>query len=185
MGIPVQSTDERAARETYLVLLHALAGPGRHLPWPDPPGSVAAALGRVGEALLDAQATFRATNASLATRLAALGAVPEDVSRAEFLFADAAEPGLPSLAASAGVGTWIAPELGATLVVAALPGLGTPALLRGPGIRGELQVGLPLVPIAFWETRSARLAYPLGWDLFLVDVQGVTGLPRTTVVQLI
>jgi alpha-D-ribose 1-methylphosphonate 5-triphosphate synthase subunit PhnH len=183
MAIPVQSPDEKAAQETYLVLLHALSGPGRHLPWPEVSDSAGAALRRVAEALLDAQTTFHATDSGLAARLAALGALPEDVSRAEFLFADAADPGLQSLAAAASIGSWIAPELGAPLVSAALPGLGTPAVLRGPGIPGEVQVRLPCVPDRLWETRSARLAYPLGWDLFIVDAQGVTGMPRTTVMQ--
>lgn len=187
MNAPVPTASDRSSLATFHALLEALSRPGRRVPWPAPlPGDIVDAIimARVGDALLDTETTFYTLDPRLRERFQNLGAAAAPIPNAEFIFADAAESKLTLVASEASVGSWMAPEDGASLVIAA-PFDGTlAAVLRGPGIQGERRLALPRIPRAFWEVRNRRIAYPLGWDLFLVEERGIIGIPRTTDVRL-
>ncbi|WP_338144755.1 phosphonate C-P lyase system protein PhnH [Fertoeibacter niger] len=78
------------------------------------------------------------------------------------------------------VGTPEYPDRSTTLIVER-PDLmlGTPALLTGPGIRGE--AGLHLPDLAALSANHAQ--FPLGCDLFFTAGDRLAGLPRSTKVE--
>jgi alpha-D-ribose 1-methylphosphonate 5-triphosphate synthase subunit PhnH len=88
---------------------------------------------------------------------------------------------------AASVGTMLYPDQAATLFVGCqlenAPEDTTAAILRltGPGIQGERYIRVSGLPAEFWALRQRASRFPLGWDIFLVDVTGkVIGLPRST-----
>jgi alpha-D-ribose 1-methylphosphonate 5-triphosphate synthase subunit PhnH len=85
-------------------------------------------------------------------------------------------------------GTEEEPERGATVVLV-MDGDRQPdtrVRLTGPGVRGELVVRLPLAPRLIAARQEACSQAPLGVDLVLVGPGPVlTGLPRTTVVEIL
>jgi alpha-D-ribose 1-methylphosphonate 5-triphosphate synthase subunit PhnH len=101
---------------------------------------------------------------------------------AEARFAFIADPAaLPSLDAFA-LGSDEYPERSTTLVIAAsgfssVPGM----LLSGPGIRGELRLGVAGLPARFWMER-ANLAelFPRGLDVLFVSGSALAAVPRST-----
>jgi alpha-D-ribose 1-methylphosphonate 5-triphosphate synthase subunit PhnH len=83
-------------------------------------------------------------------------------------------------------GSELAPEDGATIVSAAPADVSKPVRLRGPGIDGECDALLPLDPEALRARDIACAAYPLGIDLLFVSPErGISGLPRTTRVEVL
>ncbi|MFZ4964091.1 phosphonate C-P lyase system protein PhnH [Pseudomonas sp. Mn2068] len=72
------------------------------------------------------------------------------------------------------------PDQSCTLLVQ-LPQLesGRSLAWRGPGIRDEQRVGLPLAA-AFWHQRERHSAFPRGLDVFFLAAGNVLGLPRST-----
>ncbi|AMB85061.1 carbon-phosphorus lyase subunit PhnH [Pseudomonas agarici] len=72
------------------------------------------------------------------------------------------------------------PDQSCTLLVQ-LPQLdsGRSVTWRGPGIRDDQRVSLPLVE-DFWHQRERHGAFPLGLDVFFLAGGNVLGLPRST-----
>lgn len=204
---------EHAARDTFLALMWALSYPGTLYELPQTAtqtnavatGDSTRPLLAIGRALLDLETSYYTPDAHLAAQLAHTSARALPPAAADYHFypapagftaADFAADFSTDVCA-AKVGDFLYPDQSATLIVACTLGRGTRLRLQGPGIDPRaaaptLQVdGLPA---NFWELRDAALRYPLGWDLFLVDGQGVdgqgvdgqrvAGLPRTTTVTI-
>jgi alpha-D-ribose 1-methylphosphonate 5-triphosphate synthase subunit PhnH len=84
------------------------------------------------------------------------------------------------------LGTPEAPQGSTTLIVRvdALEG-GRPLTLSGPGIQSSVRVGPIGIADAFWHARASLAALaPCGIDCYLVCGRSVTGIPRTTRVEL-
>jgi alpha-D-ribose 1-methylphosphonate 5-triphosphate synthase subunit PhnH len=79
-------------------------------------------------------------------------------------------------------GTRLAPERGASLVVAAT-GEASPVMLTGPGIRGAAKAFVALDEMAIHAFTAANAAPPCGVDLFIVDGDCLMSLPRSVSVR--
>ena len=94
--------------------------------------------------------------------------------------------GAPEDPGAFNTGTEEYPELGATLIiqVEALTASG-PLTLTGPGIKDSATLGLPDVPVSFWQARTKLQRYfPRGIDLVFVSGAEMVAVPRTTNVTL-
>ena len=94
--------------------------------------------------------------------------------------------GAPEDPGAFNTGTEEYPELGATLIiqVEALTASG-PLTLTGPGIKDSATLGLPDVPVSFWQARTKLQRYfPRGIDLVFVSGAEMVTVPRTTNVTL-
>jgi len=109
-----------------------------------------------------------------------LSAGPE---QAAFAFLDGMEA-LPALQKFS-MGTDLAPEAGATLIISTPRQLGQrEMILSGPGLPAPASVLLPALPPLFWKQREAMQAgYPRGLDLLFCSETAFTGLPRTTAIS--
>lgn len=180
---PAQITEvEARSQQVFKALMWALSYPGNIHPLSvDGPDSLLA----VAETLLDIETSFYASTPDLQTRLGRLGARPCPPDQAQYQFYEqiTAEdlPGLRDLP----VGTLLAPEESATLVIRAEVGRGYRVDLHGPGIRHKVELHVWGVPPAFWAVRQEMMRFPLGWDIFLVDDNQLAGIPRTTQVEVI
>jgi alpha-D-ribose 1-methylphosphonate 5-triphosphate synthase subunit PhnH len=188
---PQSTPAETSARETFEVLLSALSNPGRILALPGAPLSTEQSCRLIGLTLLDLETTFFTPDQMLRHALAKSGAYFRTASAADYLFfadSGAFEPMMVQQTldtiALAGVGTIIDPDDGATVILACEFSEGQPLRLSGPGIEHPLTVRVDGVPVAFWQLRAAKINYPLGIDLFLVNGEQIMGLPRTTLVEI-
>lgn len=80
-------------------------------------------------------------------------------------------------------GTELEPELGATAVYRAGGAHATRARLSGPGLAAPADVTLPLHPDELADRAQACATPPLGVDLLIVADGALTGLPRSTTVE--
>lgn len=103
--------------------------------------------------------------------------------QAAFAFLDGMEA-LPALQKFS-MGTDLAPEAGATLVISTPRQLGhRDMVLSGPGIPAPASFLLPALPPLFWRQRQAlQAAYPRGLDLLFCSEGAFAGLPRTTAIS--
>ncbi|WP_456774941.1 phosphonate C-P lyase system protein PhnH [Bradyrhizobium sp. USDA 4369] len=140
----------------------------------------------VAEALVDRGCTVHADDADMSRRLLALGARPLPVETAGFVFADLGAVDSDRLIARISIGDLAYPDTGATLFAPARIGKqGARLRLTGPGIDGMREVTFGGVNPAVWAARRERIAYPLGFDIVLVDDDVVLALPRSTKVNVI
>lgn len=188
---PQSTPAETLARETFNALLTALSNPGRIVTLPGAIPSTRLACLQIGLALLDLETTFFTPDPALTQSLGQSGAELQPAANAAYLFfpdsAGFAEPALSQTIAyieQAAVGTMIAPDEGATLVIGCRLGEGWQLQLHGPGIEQFTELRVGHLPPEFWQVRAAKIRYPLGIDLFLVDGDQVVGLPRTTTVEM-
>lgn len=188
---PQSTAAETLARETFQVLLAALSNPGRILTLPGAAPSTLQSCHQIGLTLLDLETSFFTPDRMLRRDLDKSGARFRTASSAAYLFfpdSDAFEAMMLQqtldIMAQAPVGTIVDPDEGATLIVACTLGEGQPLRLHGPGIQYTGEVRVSGLPAAFWQVRAAKLNYPLGIDLFLVDAGQIVGLPRTTTVAI-
>lgn len=79
------------------------------------------------------------------------------------------------------VGSQLHPEGGATVLLRTRLDIGARLRLTGPGIDGARDVRLAAAH-GLWAARAAH-AYPLGFDLLLIDGESLMGLPRSTAVE--
>lgn len=134
----------------------------------------------VAESLIDRECSFYAEDETLRTRLAALGAYERPLENAEFVFAGLDRPDAPSLIARLATGDLAYPDSGATLFAPArFADGGTQLDLTGPGIAGNRIVSIAGVDAGIWEARRKAIAYPLGFELVLVDHDRLLALPRS------
>jgi alpha-D-ribose 1-methylphosphonate 5-triphosphate synthase subunit PhnH len=112
-------------------------------------------------------------------------------AQAEFTAITAAHAS-PALLASLPWGSDEAPQGAATLVLR-VPDMGATQrdgvrscrlILRGPGVRGSIELAVAGVPAEFWRARQAMASdYPRGVDLLLVTERSVAAIPRSTRVE--
>lgn len=175
--MPAQTVLEARTQLTFNALMWALSTPGTWQPLPADTEPFMA----VAETLLDLETRFFTPDVALHARLPGTGAHPAPAGEADYLF-------FPELTGAALVhvrqarrGDALYPDHAATLIVSA-GGERRTVTLSGPGLACPLTLSLAL-PGAFWTARQQALAYPLGWDVFVVDNAQVLGLPRTTHVE--
>lgn len=174
---PVPSAFETRCNLAFDALMWAMSRPGRITTLPE------AGPGSVIDALVDRECTVHATDPALHLPLMRSGAEVTDLAAADFVFLDAA--------ASAGeleqvrCGSDLYPDDGATVILPAELGAGAGLRLSGPGVDGHLDVQIAGLPEGLWSARAARLRFPIGFDLILIDGARVMGLPRSTTVKVL
>lgn len=181
---------ETTARTTFQALLAALSNPGRIFTLPGIATSTQESCHQIGQTLLDLETSFFTSDRILRRDFEQSGARFLIASSASYLFFPDSEA-FESMArqtidliAHANVGTMAAPDQGATVIVPCRFDQGQVLRLRGPGIQHTIEIQVEGLPIEFWQLRAAKINYPLGIDLFLVDGGQVVGLPRTTQVEI-
>lgn len=182
---PQATLAEMVARETFQALRVALNNPGCIFTLPGRPLSSRQCCQQIGFTLLDLETSFYTPDLALAVALRQVGALTLIAANAAYLFfPDSTAPQMLESIEEAKIGMMTDPDEGATLIVAC--GLGEGARLRcsGPGIPQTREMRVEGLPRQFWQVRTAKLRYPLGIDLFLVDDNQVVGLPRTTTVEI-
>lgn len=172
--------DEALAQQTFRALLAALSFPGRPQRLP---AAGNAAFAQIGNALLDLETSWYCPDARLATTLAFSGARQAPPALARYQFYPALYEADLAGIAQAPMGSYNYPDESATLVLGCVIGDGRLLELRGPGIKGRLDIRVAGLPDGLWELRARSRRYPLGWDLVLVDADAVIGLPRSTIVE--
>lgn len=179
MAVPAMAGGEALQHAAFTALMWALSYPGRpqRLPAAGP-----AAFALIGETLVDLETGYFTPDAALSAALARTGGRLLPPGRAPYhLYPRLDEATLAQLAA-APAGTHLDPDLGATLVLGCALGEGPELTLMGPGVARAITLRAGGLPPGLWRLRGA-LAYPLGWDMLLVDGDQVVGLPRTTAVE--
>lgn len=192
---------ERFNGRTFRVLLDCLARPGRVGQLPAPPFAdlpplpdgtppnpvaVAACMSLLDQTVSFAQAAGEAWLSAdhPLTRWMALRSNARLVAPEAADFALLHDPASAVLLGALKEGTLLCPEQSCTafLCVPEIVAGGATLRLTGPGIAGEVTVGLPGVALDELEALTARRGrFPLGIDIFLVDQRGCClGLPRTT-----
>ncbi len=187
---PQSTTTETLTRETFQALLSALSNPGHIVLLPGISLATRQACRQIGFTLLDLETSFYTPDAALADELLVSGARLLSAATAAYLFfpesAAFAPPALAQTLAAleqVTVGTITDPDDGATLILGCHLGEGRLLRLQGPGIQHSSEVRVAGLPVEFWQLRAAKISYPLGIDLFLVDGGQAVGLPRSTVVE--
>ena len=153
---------ETMARATFQTLLAALSNPGRIYTMPGTAPSTQESCHQIGQTLLDLETIFFPDSEAF-----------ESMARQTI-----------DIIAHANVGSMADPDQGATVIVPCRFDQGQTLRLCGPGIQHTIQIRVEGLPVEFWQLRAAKINYPLGIDLFLVDGSQVVGLPRTTKVEI-
>ncbi len=173
---PQESQDHTVFRS----LLRAMSRPGEANPLPL---GAKAALQAIGQALLDLETRFYTPDPHLQQQFLRLGSRASGPAEADFLFFPEADERIWADLVQAPIGSLLHPETGATVVVLTRPSPGARLRLSGPGLAAPapLETGLPE---GFWRLRNERVSFPLGWDVLLVEPQGVCrAVPRSTTVE--
>ena len=171
---PIYSPAERRMRETFLTLMNAFAYPGRIYALPESGEPFAL----IAESLLDLETSAYTPLEWLQPVLAAAGArlLPAAGAAYHFYNTDALE-GI----VAAPIGTMNRPDDAATVFISGCTfDSGDQRTLSGAGINGTTTLRVGGVSDRLWELRAARVRFPLGWDVVLLDGHRVIGLPRTT-----
>lgn len=179
MVVPAMSTAEVRQHAAFSAIMWALSYPGRPQVLPAA-GIDAFAL--IGATLVDLETGYYTPDTALAAALTRTGGRALSPDRAPYQFFPRCDADALAAVASAPVGTYLDPDLGATLVIGCTLGEGPALFLAGPGIARPLAVRVGGIPTGLWPLRAAS-TYPLGWDLLLVAGDRVIGLPRTTAVE--
>jgi alpha-D-ribose 1-methylphosphonate 5-triphosphate synthase subunit PhnH len=174
-------------RVTFLACMRALCSPGTPVELPVVPqsgdhaelDSAAAIL----LALLDSGLSLGVAGGEAARRLAAMvmedtGAGRGHVDDADWVLVHGAAA---DTIAHARRGTRIAPETGATVVIAAA-GEPRPMSIAGPGIAGQTTAFVPLDTVSVHAFTAANAMPPCGVDLLVVTANCVIGLPRSVTI---
>lgn len=177
MTSPRMTPADTRAHQTFIALMWALSYPGRAYPLP---AAELSAFVAISEALIDLETSFYTPDAALHQQLVRSGARSRPVDQAVYQFYPTLDDtGLRALRA-APVGTALAPDQSATLVIGCELTGGQRLRLRGPGIADATNLHVAGVPDDLWTLRNTACRFPLGWDLFLVADNLVAGVPRTT-----
>ncbi|MEL6641561.1 MAG: phosphonate C-P lyase system protein PhnH [Pseudomonadota bacterium] len=177
LATPTPSQTETRENAAFDALLWALSRPGlpRALPEPGEAHIIAA--------LLDRECRVHSADPLLMPEIMRTGAGLTDIKEADHVFLGT--PATSDPLNQAQIGSDFYPDDGATVIVRASLGAGPALRLTGPGIDGAVTVQLGGLPDGFWDTRAARLRYPMGFDLFFVDDANVVGVPRSTTVEVL
>lgn len=177
LATPVPSPQETRDNQAFETLLWALSRPGlaRALPAPGEAAIIAA--------LLDRECRAYAADPLLLPEIMRTGAEVADIGTSGYVFlTSSAEAELLNAVA---IGSDLYPDEGATVIVRAQLGAGASVRLTGPGVDGHVTLRVGGLPDGFWSLRAARMRYPTGFDLFLLDGDQVVGVPRSTKVEVL
>lgn len=171
-------------RTAFIACMRAMCAPGIPIEIPCVPqicehselDSAAAIL----LALLDRGLSLGVSGGGAAHRVAAIliddtGAGRGEVAAADWVLVHGAAA---DTIAHARRGTRLAPETGATLVIAAA-GEPHPRFISGPGVADRATVFIPLDAVAVDAFTTANSTLPCGVDLLIVTANCVIGLPRS------
>jgi alpha-D-ribose 1-methylphosphonate 5-triphosphate synthase subunit PhnH len=177
----------RDAQACFRAVLDAMAHPGRIGQLPSA-FSGARPLGPAATSIaltlcdIDTRVWLDEASTAAAGYLAFHCGAPLARTPAEAGFAFVADAtALPSLDSFA-LGTDEYPERSTTLVIE-VAGLvdGSGVVLRGPGIPGEIRLGVAGLPARFWPERAALTElFPRGLDLLFVSGSRLAAVPRST-----
>lgn len=171
----VQTPFEAGTHATFEALMWAFSYPGRVR-------ALEGGFRAVADALLDLETSVYTDDAALETHLRATGAKLKSLGDAEYVFLPALRDHEPLRDVRRG--STLYPDHAATLMIGAKLETGTKLRLTGPGIQTALELQIDL-PLEFWQVRDEVIAYPIGWDVLIVDGSRVLGLPRTTRIEVI
>lgn len=170
-------------RTAFLACMRALCAPGTPIELPYVPqvcehaelDSAAAIL----LALLDRGLTLGVAGGDAAHRVVAkvrddTGATEGDVTDSDWLLVHGVAA---DAIARARRGTCLAPETGATLVIASAAEP-QPMSITGPGVNGHQAVFVPLDTVAVHAFTAANSSLPCGVDVLIATGKCVIGLPR-------
>lgn len=172
---PVPSTEEVRANTAFDALLWALSRPGLSRMLPEH------GEGAIISALLDRECRVHSADPLLIPDIMRTGAEVADIDVADHVFMGSSARS--ELLDHVAIGSDLYPDDGATIIARCRIGTGSAIRLTGPGVKGTLTLQIDGLPNGFWATRAARLRYPTGFDLFLVDGATVMGIPRSTTVK--
>ncbi len=175
LSVPAPSPAEMRDNAAFDALLWSLSRPGRPRDLPEPGES------GIITALLDRECLVYADDPLLMPQIMRTGATLSDIEKADHVFLGAM--GTSDPLADIAIGTDFYPDDGATVIIRAKIGSGPALRLTGPGVDGILTLHMGGLPEGFWKARTARLRYPMGFDLFFVDGARVVGIPRSTTVE--
>ena len=174
-------------RTAFLACMRAMCSPGTPVELPAVPqvcehaelDSAAAIL----LALLDHGLSLGVSGGDAAQRVAAMvlgdtGAARGDVTDADWVLVHGAAA---DAIARARRGTRLAPEAGATLVIAAASEP-RPMTIVGPGVAGQSTAFVPLDAVSVRAFTAANSMLPCGVDLLIATANCVIGLPRSVTV---
>jgi alpha-D-ribose 1-methylphosphonate 5-triphosphate synthase subunit PhnH len=171
---------EQRTQLTFVALMKALSYPGRiHRV----PSDGLAIFSAIAETLIDLETSYYTPDIELNALLAPLGARARSPETALYQFYPRVTEEALSILQNAPVGSYLAPEGSATLVLGATLGTGSSLRLSGPGIQGDIRIKMDGIPNEFWELRDKKIKYPMGWEVFLVGNRQLVGLSRTTDVE--
>lgn len=175
IAFPVPDEEERRDNAAFEAVLRGMARPGTEQLLPEK-GLLPVAL-----SLVDLETRIYCDDPALHEPLVRTGAAFVTLEEADHLFLSGQLTA--ALASSVGTGSSLYPDQGATVVASAKLNDGPPVRLTGPGVDGTLTISPAIAP-AFWEAR-ARIAYPAGFELILVEGRRIVCLPRSTVVEVL
>lgn len=179
MHTPVMSLSESHQHAAFTAMRWALSYPGR--PQRLLLGGVEA-FALLGATLIDLETSYFTPDVTLGARLARTGGRALPPERAAYQFYPQLDEASLHHLAAAPIGTYLEPDLGATMLIGCTLGSGLSLRLTGPGIAGQVNLRVAGIPTQFLDLRAA-ITYPLGWDLLLIANDQVVGLPRTTLVE--
>jgi len=177
----VPSPQELQDHGVFRALMWALARPGE-------PQPLVGGLEAVGRALLDLETRFHTPDPALQRAFLRLGAQAAAPAQADYLFLGTLDEAALEAVAQAPTGSLLYPEGGATIALVGRTGYGPLLRLRGPGIHEEVLVQLGLPPV-LWSLRAQRVAFPLGWDLLVLEPAPpgwlVRAIPRSVTLEVV
>ena len=177
LSVPTPTPEETRANATFEALLWALSRPGQVKALPEPGETL------VIEALIDRECRVHSADPALLPRVMQTGAEVAEIDQADHVFLGSLRDA--DVLKSLSMGSDLYPDDGATVVVRAQFGTGQRLRLTGPGIEGQVELRVSGLPEGFWETRSAVMRYPMGFEIFLIDGADVLGIPRSTQVEVL
>ncbi|MEZ4617500.1 MAG: phosphonate C-P lyase system protein PhnH [Caldilineaceae bacterium] len=193
---PISTAAETTTRETFQALMWALSYPGKSYGLPlahsvqDDHRQTSQPLQpfvAIAQTLLDLEVSYFTPVSDLDPYLTQTLAQPATVDKADYHFYPYRnfldDPAHLQFVAEAKFGTLLYPDQSATVILACRIGSGQRLCLSGPGIHTTTELMVDGIPAAFWSLRAARIYYPLGIDLLLVDGPQIVGMPRTTVIE--
>lgn len=186
MNIPTLSAREAQDQQVFTALMWALTRPGEEQTFAAEERS---GLELVGQALLDIETPFFSTDPILRAAFLRLGAKAQTEGTATYHFyTSIAQSALNSIQL-APLGTPLHPEKGASLFLAARISKGIELKLSGPGIQKFRRLRVGGIPEPFWHLRNKAVAFPVGWDVFLLEQHGpqvrMIGIPRSSKVEVV
>ena len=168
---------EARCNATFEALMWSMARPGSVREMPEP------GLAPIVEALIDRECVAYAQSAALSRQIADTGASLGGPGSADHLFLDRLD-GASDAWSALRCGSALYPDQGATLVAQVAHGTGQRLRFTGPGVDGLCDMAIAL-PAEFWAMRGRLCAYPMGFDMLLVDGRAVIGIPRSTQIEVL